>query len=238
MICSKKSASASLRSRPFGANFECPIKKSEKEKNMENYLSRIAVAAGLAAVLSLTAGAATSEWKIDPQHSSAQFSVRHMAIATVRGAFSKVNGTVVLDDKDLPKSSVDVTIDVSTVDTREPARDNDLRSDKFFDVAPFPTMTFKSKKVEQIAPGNLKVTGDLPTRGTTKEVVLDVDGPTPPVKDPWANVRAAVTATSKLNRQDFGVKWNATLDNGGGGGGGDVNFTSDSRKIKQGPAKT
>ena len=144
---------------------------------MENYLYRIAVAAGLAAVLSLTAGAATSEWKIDPQHSSAQFSVRHMAISTVRGAFSKVNGTLVLDDKDVTKSTLDVTIDVSTVDTREPARDNDLRSDKFFDVAHFPTMTFKSKKVEQIAPGKLKVTGDLTIRGTTKEAVLDVEQP-------------------------------------------------------------
>src|SRR2546423_15160034 len=225
MICWKKSASASLRSRPFGANFECPIKKSEKEKNMENYLSRIAVAAGLAAILSLPAGEATSEWKIDPQHSSAQFSVRHMAIATVRGAFSKVNGTVVLDDKDITKSSVDVTIDVSTVDTREPARDNDLRSDKFFDVAHFPTMTFKSKKVEQIAPGKLRVTGDLTIRGTTKEAVLDVEGPTAPMKDPWGNQRVAASASSRINRQDFGVKWNATLDNGGGGVRGDGQIT-------------
>src|SRR6266481_3305173 len=135
---------------------------------MGNHLSRIAVTAGLAAVLSLTADAATSEWKIDPQHSSAQFSVRHMAISTVRGAFSKVNGTLVLDDKDVTKSTVDVTIDVSTVDTREPARDNDLRSDKFFDVAHFPTMTFKSKKVEQVAPGKLKVTFFFTNTATTE----------------------------------------------------------------------
>jgi len=205
---------------------------------MSYHLSRIATIAGLAPVLSLPAGAAASEWRIDPQHSSAQFSVRHMAISTVRGAFSKVNGTIVLDDKDITKSTVDVTIDVSTVDTREPARDNDLRSDKFFDVAHFPTMTFKSKKVEQIAPGKLKVTGDLTIRGTTKEVVLDVDGPTAPVKDPWGNVRAAVTATSKLNRQDFGVKWNATLDNGGVVVGDDVNITIDAEMIKQAPAKS
>src|SRR5437773_11727705 len=111
---------------------------------MGHYLSRIAVTAGLTAILSLPAGAATSEWKIDAQHSSAQFSVRHMTIATVRGAFSKVNGTVVLDDKDITKSSVDVTIDVSTVDTVEPARDNDLLSDKLFDVAHFPSITCKS----------------------------------------------------------------------------------------------
>jgi len=205
---------------------------------MENYLSRIAAAAGLAAVMSLTAGAATSEWKIDPQHSSAQFSVRHMAISTVRGAFSKVNGSILLDDKDITKSTVDVTIDVSTVDTREPDRDKDLRSEKFFDVAHFPTMTFKSKKIEQVAPGKLKVTGDLTIRGTTKEVVLDVEGPTPPVKDPWGNVRAAATATSKVNRQDFGVKWNATLDNGGVVVGDDVNITIDAEMIKQAPAKS
>ena len=205
---------------------------------MSYQLSRIAIIAGLATVLSLPADAAASEWRIDPQHSSAQFSVRHMAISTVRGAFSKVNGTIVLDDKDISKSTVDVTIDVSTVDTREPARDNDLRSEKFFDVAHFPTMTFKSKKVEQIAPGKLKVTGDLTIRGTTKEVMLDVDGPTAPVKDPWGNVRAAVTATSKVKRQDFGVKWNATLDNGGVVVGDDVNITIDTEMIKQAPAKS
>ncbi len=205
---------------------------------MGHYLSRIAAIAGLAAVLSLPAGAATSEWKIDPQHSSAQFSVRHMAISTVRGAFSKVNGSILLDDADIIKSTVDITIDVSTVDTREPDRDKDLRSDKFFDVAHFPTMTFKSKKVEQVAPGRLKVTGDLTIRGTTKEVVLDVEGPTPPVKDPWGKMRAAVTATSKINRQDFGVKWNATLDNGGVVVGDDVNITIDAEMIKQAPAKS
>ncbi len=205
---------------------------------MGRYLSRIAVTAGLAAALSLPAAAATSEWKIDPQHSSAQFSVRHMAISTVRGAFSKVNGTILLDDKDITKSTVNVTIDVSTVDTREPDRDNDLRSDKFFDVAHFPTMTFKSRKVEQLAPGKLKVTGDLTIRGTAKEVVLDVEGPTAPVKDPWGNVRAAATATSKVNRQDFGVKWNATLDNGGVVVGDDVNITIDAEMIRQAPGKS
>jgi polyisoprenoid-binding protein YceI len=158
-----------------------------------------------------------------------------MAISTVRGAFSKVTGTVALDDKDIAKSTVDVTIDVSTVDTREPARDNDLRSDRFFDVAHFPTMTFKSKKVEQVAPGKLKVTGDLTIRGVTKEVVLDVDGPTAPVKDPWGNQRVAVNATTKVNRQDYGVKWNATMDNGGVVVGDDVSITIDAELVKPVP---
>lgn len=204
---------------------------------MGHHLSRITVTAGLVAVLSLPAGAATSEWRIDPQHSSAQFSVRHMAISTVRGAFSKVNGTIVLDDKEITKSSVDVTIDVSTVDTREPGRDSDLRSDHFFDVAHYPAMTFKSKKVEQVAPGKLKVTGDLTIRGTTKEVVLDVEGPTAPVKDPWGNQRAAAGASARINRQDFGVKWNATMDSGGVVVGDDVNITIDAEMVKQAPAK-
>ena len=177
--------------------------------------SRITLTAGLAAVLSLPAAAATVNWQIDPQHSSAQFSVRHMAISTVRGAFNKVTGTIALDDKDITKSTVDVNIDVTTVDTHEPGRDSDLRSDKFFDVAHYPSITFKSKKVEQVAPGKLKVTGDLTIRGTTKEVVLDVEGPTAPIKDPWGNQRSAANATTKINRQDFGVKWNATMDNGG-----------------------
>jgi polyisoprenoid-binding protein YceI len=198
-------------------------------------ISRIAIAASLAGALSLPAGAATSNWQIDPAHSSAQFAVRHMAISTVRGAFSKVTGSVVFDDKDISKSVVDVTIDVASVDTRQPDRDNDLKSDKFFDVAHFPSITFKSKKVEQAAPGKLKITGDLTIRGTTKEVVLDVDGPTAPVKDPWGNQRVAANATTKINRQDYGVKWNATLDNGGVVVGDDVSIIIDVELVKQAP---
>jgi polyisoprenoid-binding protein YceI len=190
---------------------------------------------GLAAALSLPAGAATSTWQIDPNHSAAQFSVRHLAISTVRGAFSKVNGTMVLDDKDISKSSVDVRIDVASIDTRQPDRDKDLKSDRFFDAANFPTITFKSKKVEQAAPGKLKVTGDLTIRGTTKEVVLDVDGLTAPIKDPWGNQRVAANATTKINRQDYGVKWNATMDNGGVVVGDDVAIVIDVEMVKQAP---
>ena len=200
---------------------------------MRTILSRIALTAGLAAALSLPAAAANSNWQIDPAHSSAQFSVRHMAISTVRGAFSKVTGSVVLDDQDLAKSTVEVTIDANSVDTRVPDRDNDLRSEKFFDVAHYPSITFKSRKVEQLAPGKLKVTGDLTIRGTTKEVVLDVEGPTAPVKDPWGNTRNAATATTKINRQDFGVKWNATLDNGGVVVGDDVSIVIDVELVKK-----
>src|ERR1700730_1000131 len=194
---------------------------------MGHSLARIAVTAGLAAVLSVPAPAAGPAWQIDPAHSAAQFSIKHLAISTVRGGFSKVKGTVSLDDKDVSKSGVDVTIDASSVDTREPKRDEDLRSDKFFDVAKYPTIAFKSTKVEQLAPGKLKVTGDLTMHGVTKEVVLEVEGPTAPIKDPWGNQRAAVTATTKINRQDFGVKWNKTLDNGGMMLGDEVAVTLD-----------
>lgn len=200
---------------------------------MGHSVSRIAIATGLAVVFSLPGHAATSTWQIDPMHTAAQFSVRHLAISTVRGGFSNVKGTITLDDKDIAKSSVDVTIDVATVDTREPNRDKDLKSDKFFDAANYPTMIFKSKKVELVAPGKLKVTGDLTIRGTTKEVVLDVDGPTAPVKDPWGNQRAAATATTKINRQDFGVKWNATMDNGGVVVGDDVVITIDVEMVQK-----
>jgi polyisoprenoid-binding protein YceI len=200
---------------------------------MGTILSRIALTAGLAAALSLPAVAANSNWQIDPAHSSAQFSVRHMAISTVRGAFSKVTGSLVFDDKDISKSTIDVSIDANSVDTRVPDRDNDLRSDKFFDVTHYPSITFKSKKVEQVAPGKLKVTGDLTIRGTTKEVILDVEGPTVPMKDPWGNTRVAATATAKINRQDFGVKWNATLDNGGVVVGDDVSIVIDVELVKK-----
>jgi polyisoprenoid-binding protein YceI len=192
---------------------------------------RIAVVAGLAAALSLPAAAATSTWQIDPAHSAAQFAVKHLAISTVRGAFTSVKGTVQFDDKDITKSSVDVTIEVNSVDTRQPDRDKDLRSDHFFDAEHFPTITFKSKRVEQLSPGRLKITGDLTIHGITKEVVLEVDGPTAPVKDPWGNQRMAINATTKINRQDFGVKWNATMDNGGVVVGDEVSITIDAEMI-------
>jgi polyisoprenoid-binding protein YceI len=198
---------------------------------MGQIFSRIAVTAGLAAALSLPAAAATSTWQIDPAHSAAQFAVKHLAISTVRGAFTSVKGTIQFDDSDITKSSVDVTIDVNSVDTRQPDRDKDLRSDHFFDAEHFPTITFKSKRVEQLSPAKLKITGDLTIHGITKEVVLDVDGPTAPVKDPWGHQRMAINATTKINRQDFGVKWNATMDNGGVVVGDEVSITIDAEMI-------
>jgi polyisoprenoid-binding protein YceI len=205
---------------------------------MGHFLPRVISAATLAVALSLPAAAATSTWQIDPNHSAAQFAVRHLAISTVRGAFTKVSGTVQMDDKDISKSSVEVTIDAASVDTRVADRDKDLRSDHFFDTAKYPTLTFKSTRVEQIAPGMLKVTGDLTIHGTTKQVVLEVEGPTVPVKDPWGNQRAAASASTKINRQDFGVKWNATMDNGGVVVGDEVSITIDVELVQKGAAKS
>ncbi len=205
---------------------------------MGQFLVRAGFTAALAAAISLPTAAATSTWQIDPNHSAAQFAVRHLAISTVRGAFTKVSGRVQMDDKDISKSSVEVTIDAASVDTRVADRDKDLRSDHFFDTAKYPTLTFKSTRVEQVAPGMLKVTGDLTIHGTTKQVVLEVEGPTAPVKDPWGNQRAAASATTKINRQDFGVKWNATMDNGGVVVGDEVSITIDVELVQKGAAKS
>ena len=200
---------------------------------MDQLLSRTTIGATLAAVLALSAAATTTTWQIDPQHTAAGFAVKHLMISTVRGQFKGVTGTVNWDDQDISKSTVDITIDANTMDTSEPKRDADLKSDKFFEVAKYPTITFKSKKIEQVSAGKLKITGDLTIRGVTKEAVLDVEGPTPPVKDPWGNTRVAANATTKINRQDFGVKWNANVDGGGVVVGDDVAITIDLEMIKK-----
>jgi polyisoprenoid-binding protein YceI len=198
---------------------------------------RWTAAAGLAAALTLSASAATTTWQIDPKHSDAQFAVTHLMISTVRGEFHSINGTVVFDDKDVSKSSVNVTIDATSVDTREPDRDKDLKSANFFDVAKYPTFTFKSTKVEQAGAGKLKVTGDLAIHGVTKSVVLDVDGPKPAIKDPWGLQRSAVSATTKINRKDFGLTWAKTMDTGGAIIGDEVSITLDVEMIQPPAAK-
>lgn len=194
---------------------------------MKLSVSRMVVALGLAAMLSLPALAGTTTWQIDPKHSSAQFAVTHLMISIVRGEFHQVNGTVVYDDVDISKSSVNVTIDTSTVDTREPDRDKHLMSPDFFDVAKYPTISFKSTRVEPAGPGKFKVTGDLTIRGVTKQAALEVTAPKPATKDPWGLQRTAVSGSTKINRQDFGVAWNKTLDSGGVVVGDDVNITLD-----------
>ena len=200
---------------------------------MGQTIRKFATAVVLTAALAMQASAATTTWQIDPAHTAAQFAVKHMMISTVRGEFKSVTGTVVWDDQDVTKSKVIVTIDAKTVNTGEEKRDQDLKSDKFFDVANFPTITFVSKKVEAKGAGKLKVTGDLTIRGVTKEAVLNVEGPTAAIKDPWGFTRSAVSATTQINRQDFGVKWNANLDGGGVVVGDTVSITIDLEMTKQ-----
>lgn len=168
-------------------------------------MSRFALV--LTAVLAMAAAAAAQSgiWQIDPNHSAAQFSVRHLGVSTVRGAFMKVSGSATYDPADASKDSVDVTIDASSVDTRVQMRDNDLRSPNFLDVQKYPTITFKSKQAKSAGAGKLQMVGDLTIHGVTKEVTLDVDGPSAPIKDPWGNQRIGASASTKVNRHDFGV---------------------------------
>lgn len=174
-------------------------------------MSRTLSAFAVALLLTLSA-VAQETWQLDPNHSSAQFSVRHLGVSTVRGAFTKVSGTVKYDANDASKDSIQATIDANSVDTRVEMRDNDLRSANFFDVQKYPAITFNSKKVEAAGSGKLKVTGDLTIHGVTKEVVLDVDGPTTPIKDPMGKgMRSGASATTKINRNDFGVSGRAGM---------------------------
>lgn len=204
---------------------------------MKLNLTHLAVTVGFAAVLTGPANAGTTTYQIDPRHSSAGFGVTHLMISTVRGVFHGVNGTVVWDDSNPANSTVNVTIDATTIDTQEPGRDTDLKSPNFFDVAKFPAITFKSTKVEQDGPGKLKVTGDLTIHGVTKQVVLGATAPKAPIKDPWGLTRTAVSGTTKLNRKDFGLVWNKDLDGGGVMIGDDVDITLDVEMVIPPPAK-
>lgn len=178
------------------------------------------------ALLAVSACAGADTWQIDPAHTAAQFSVRHMGISTVRGAFTKVSGSVQYDAADPSKSTIDVTIDAASVDTRVTMRDNDLRSPAFFDVAKFPTLTFKSRRVEPAGNGMLKVTGDLTIHGVTKEVMLEVEGPSEPMKDPRGNVHMGASATTKISRKDFGVNGAAMMV------GDEISITIDVELVK------
>ena len=169
-------------------------------------MSRFVFALIIALATAATAAAQAGTWQIDPKHTAAQFSVRHLGVSTVRGAFTKVNGTAQHDPADPSKDSLDVTIDASSVDTRVEARDNDLRSPHFFDVQKYPTITFHSRATKVAGTGKLMITGDLTIHGVTKEVVLEVDGPSAAIKDPMGKgQRMGASATTKIIRQDFGI---------------------------------
>ena len=154
-------------------------------------------------------------YTIDPAHSTAGFKVRHLMVANVRGEFSGVTGTVVHDAENPANSSIQATIDARAVHTRDEQRDAHLKSADFLDVEKYPTITFVSTKVQKVGQGEGKVTGNLTLHGVTKEVVLDVEGPAPEVKDPWGNTKSGASASTKIKRSDFGLVWNAALETGG-----------------------
>lgn len=156
-----------------------------------------------------------TKYKIDPAHSSAQFSVRHMMISNVRGGFGSVQGTVAYDSQNVAASKVDVQIDATTISTLENARDTHLKSPDFLHVEKYPTITFKSKAVTSDGDGNLRVNGDLTIHGVTKEIVLKVEGPSTEEKDPYGNARIGASASTKIKRSEFGLTWNAGLETGG-----------------------
>ncbi|MGA8151501.1 MAG: YceI family protein [Terriglobales bacterium] len=179
----------------------------------------------------VTSGAVTT-WKIDPVHSAAQFKVKHMMISNVKGEFTGLTGTLTLDPTDITKSRIESSIDAATINTRDPQRDAHLKSADFFDVEKFPSLTFKSTRVSKKGDGELAVEGDLSIHGITRKAVFEVEGPSVPMKDPWGNTRVGLSATTRINRKDFGLTWNAALETGGILVGEEVTITLDVQFVK------
>jgi polyisoprenoid-binding protein YceI len=199
---------------------------------MMKTVQRIALASTMVLLATLSALAQTSTWNIDPAHSTAQFTVRHFAISNVTGSFTKVSGSVVLDEADITKSQVSASIDVSSVDTRAEKRDQDLKSPNFFEVEKYPTIEFKSKRIVSSG-GKVQVIGDLTIHGTTREVTLDVDGPTPALTDPWDNWRRGISATTAINRRDFNLVYNKLFGTGEAVVGDNVKIQIDAEIVKK-----
>ena len=179
-----------------------------------------------------TSQTSTTTWNIDPAHSMAEFKVKHMMIANVKGQFSKISGALFLDESDLANSRVDASIEAASVHTRDDQRDAHLKSADFFDAEKFPTLHFRSQRISIVRDGELSVHGDLTIHGVTRKVDFAVEGPTPPAKDPWGNTRVAVSAITKINRKDYGLTWNATLETGGILVGDEVTIALDVEFVK------
>ncbi len=182
--------------------------------------------------LALPLLASASTWNIDPEHSNVGFKIKHLMVSNVKGNFDKHSGTVELNEKDITKSKVDVSIETASINTNVQKRDDHLKSADFFDVAKYPTMTFVSKKVAKAGKDKLKVTGDLTLHGVTKEVVLNVEGPSKESKDPWGNIRKGASATATINRKDFGLNWNKAIETGGVLVGEEVNILLEIEMVK------
>lgn len=196
-------------------------------------MKRIIASISTVVALALPAFAFASTWTIDPDHSNIGFKVKHLMVANVKGSFEKHTGTVEINDKDITKSKVEVSIDTNSINTNVQKRDEHLRSADFFDVAKYPTMTFVSKKVAKAGKDRLKVTGDLTLHGVTRQVVLDVEPISKESKDPWGNIRRGTTATTKIDRKDFGLTWNKGLETGGVLVGDEITITLEIEMIRK-----
>ena len=197
---------------------------------MKSCISKAAIAIILVAALPVLAHADT--WQIDPAHTSVEFTVRHMMISNVKGVFQKTAGTITTNGNDPASAKIDATIDASSVDTRVEKRDAHLKSPDFLDVAKYPTITFKSTRVEAAGPNKWNVTGDLTLHGVTKPVVLVVEGSGAPIQV-MGKTRAGASATATINRSDFGLTWNKALDAGGVMVGDEVTISIDVEAVKQ-----
>jgi polyisoprenoid-binding protein YceI len=193
---------------------------------------KIAIFAALLATATLTASAQVSKWQIDPAHSEADFTVKHMGISNIHGRFGNVTGTLTLNDKEIAKSDVNATIDISTVDTGVAQRDTHLKSADFFDVSKYPQMTFVSKSLSNNN-GQQELIGDLTIHGVTKSVTLALEGPSKEQVDPYGKTRRAFSATTSIHRQDFGLVWNGNLKSGDVVVGDDVQVELDIELVKQ-----
>ena len=182
--------------------------------------------------MSTLATPAITTWNVDSVHSVVEFKVKHMMISNVKGQFTGVTGTLSLDEADLTQSSVEAAIEIASIHTRDEGRDAHLKSADFFDAEQFPTMQLKSTHIALKSDGELVVTGDLTIKGVTRSVAFAVEGPSEAAQDPWGGTRIGVAATTKINRKDFGLTWNAALETGGFLVGEDVHITLDLEFIK------
>jgi polyisoprenoid-binding protein YceI len=198
---------------------------------MKSGISKTAIA--IAMLIALPVLAHADNWQIDPMHTNVEFTVRHMMISNVKGQFQKTSGTITVDGNDPTSAKIDATIDASSIDTRVERRDADLKSPEFLDVAKYPTITFKSTKVEADGAGKWKVTGDLTLHGVTKPVVLEVESSGTPIHDPMGNTRAGASATTSIKRSDFGLTYNKVLESGGVMVGDEVAISIDLEAIKK-----
>jgi polyisoprenoid-binding protein YceI len=174
----------------------------------------------------------TALWRIDAAHAHVEFGVRHLMISTVKGRFGDIDGTVSVEDADAATAQIDVRIGAASIDTRVEQRDQHLRSPDFFDVERYPALTFTSKRVERSSPGELRVAGDLTIRDVTREVVLEVEE-RGTVRDPWGNERSGFSATTRIDRTDFGLTWNQALETGGFVVGNEVKITIEAELVRQ-----